>query len=396
MKVVALHTDFRIYWPARLQALNQALESRGDSLDVIEIAGKGSPYAFAAKGDTDGMHWHVLFPESRPEELSGKEIKDPLFRLLDRLNPDVVIAGAIAFPSGALATQWANARKGKRVVIFDDAKAEAVKRNPVVNFVKQCVYNGVDALFLPAEPWQATGEGWGIGADRQFYGVDVVDNEFWGEISLTNRLKRFIVVGRQIPKKKHIEILKAYALYAKTIEQPPYSLLIVGDGPENSKIREIVDVEKLQSTVELVSFVDQETLRSLYHESSAIILNSDENETWGLVINEAMCAGCAVIASRQCGATDVLVKEGVNGYVITSCDDIEGLADAMICYHRLSETDKFAMADKSKEIIAEWGIDRFCQGAIAACDCVVSHPKRNPSLLARLIINKWHGQYRPV
>lgn len=395
MKVVALHTDFRIYWPARLSALSRVLESRGDKFDVIEIAGKGSPYAFAEKGETNGMHWHVLFPDSKPEDLAGKVIKEELFRLLDRLNPDVVIAGAIAFPSGALATQWANSRSGKRVVIFDDAKAEAVKRNPVVNFVKQCVYDGVDALFLPAEPWQATGEGWGIGADRQFYGVDVVDNDFWGDRGQNNQINRFIVVGRQIPKKKHVEILKAYTLYKEAIREVPYSLLIVGDGPENSKVKDLVDAEKLHSAIEMKSFVDQETLRSLYHESSALILNSDEAETWGLVINEAMCGGCAVIASRQCGATDVLVKDGVNGYV-TSCDDIEGLADAMLRYHQLSDSDKQLMAQKSKEIIADWGLDRFCRGAVAACDYVTNNPKRKPSFLARLIINKWHGQYRPV
>ena len=34
MKIVALHTDFRIYWPARLKALYEALNKRGDTLDV--------------------------------------------------------------------------------------------------------------------------------------------------------------------------------------------------------------------------------------------------------------------------------------------------------------------------------------------------------------------------
>ena len=47
MKVVFIHTDFRIYWPARLRALSCFLESKQISLSVVEIAGAGSPYAFA-------------------------------------------------------------------------------------------------------------------------------------------------------------------------------------------------------------------------------------------------------------------------------------------------------------------------------------------------------------
>lgn len=49
MRIVITHTDFRIYWPARLQALNSVLNQRGDTLEVIEIAGEGSHYAFSKR-----------------------------------------------------------------------------------------------------------------------------------------------------------------------------------------------------------------------------------------------------------------------------------------------------------------------------------------------------------
>ena len=119
MKIVALHTDFRIYWPARLRKLNEVLNWRGDSLEVIEIAGLGSPYAFAAKRKEDDLLWHILFPNRKPEELDGATIKSSLFKALTRINPDVIIAGAIAFPSGALAVRWGQ-KTGTKVIIFDD------------------------------------------------------------------------------------------------------------------------------------------------------------------------------------------------------------------------------------------------------------------------------------
>ena len=47
MKVVFTHTDFRIYWPARLDALNSLLTAKGIEFFVVEISGAGSPYNFA-------------------------------------------------------------------------------------------------------------------------------------------------------------------------------------------------------------------------------------------------------------------------------------------------------------------------------------------------------------
>lgn len=96
---------------------------------------------------------------------------------MDTLKPDIIIAGAIAFPSGALTVAWGKRNK-KKVIVFDDAKVEAVQRNPIVNFIKQAVYNGVDAMLFPAPDWKETGKYWNFKKEQLFYGVDVVDNDF--------------------------------------------------------------------------------------------------------------------------------------------------------------------------------------------------------------------------
>ncbi len=95
MKVVFLHTDFRIYWPARLEALNKVFFQRGNQLDIIEIAGKGSPYSFSETVKSKNLNWHILFPDQRPECLSGNTIKKTLYRLLNQITPDIIIAGTI-------------------------------------------------------------------------------------------------------------------------------------------------------------------------------------------------------------------------------------------------------------------------------------------------------------
>lgn len=397
MKIVALHTDFRIYWPARLKALGEALKKRGDTLDVIEIAGKGSPYAFSDKKKEDGINWHILYPESRPEDMSGKEIQASLFELLDKLSPDVILAGAIAFQSGALAVKWTNSKRDRRVVVFDDAKVDAVKRNPIVNFVKRSIYDGVDAMLYPAEPWISTGKYWGFCEERMFFGVDVVDNAFWAEKSNERPFdfRYFVAVGRQIEKKNYFTIVKAYKQYLDAVgKADAYKLVLIGDGPEHKKILDYIVSSQIDDMVVCLPFQSQEKLRSIY-QNAELLSSSSSSETWGLVINEAMCGACAIIASKECGATETLVKPGVNGYVV-NCNDLEAIASAMTDYCQLPEERKEEMKKSSVAIVKDWGLNKFCDGVLRAIDYVSTNKRRKKSLVSKILINNWYGQYKPV
>lgn len=396
MKIVALHTDFRIYWPARLRKLNEVLNWRGDSLEVIEIAGLGSPYAFAAKRKEDDLLWHILFPNRKPEELDGATIKSSLFKALTRINPDVIIAGAIAFPSGALAVRWGQ-KTGIKVIIFDDAKKEAVQRSSWVDWIKQRIYDGVDAMFYPAPDWDSTGRFWGFNPEKIFYGVDVVDNDFWAQPAELNQSwgNYFVSVGRQIPKKNYLSIAQAYVVYCERIGAEAFNWVLIGDGPEHQKIVEFIRASHCGDKVFFLPFLSQKELPAIYQHAQALICCSNEEETWGLVINEAMAGGCPVFSSIQCGATNTLVHDGVNGYTF-SCENIGKLTEFMVSYHNLSDEKKVAMREDSKQIIADWGLDRFAQGACDAIDYVASHKKRKTSLIAKLIIRFWKGRYRPI
>ena len=379
MKIVTLHTDFRIYWPARLQALNAVLNKHGDTLEVIEIAGEGSHYAFSKKEEQTSLPWHTLFPKEKPENLKGNTIKRKLFPLLDTLNPDVIIAGAIAFPSGALAVAW-----GK-------------KNNPVVNFIKQAVYNGVDAMLYPAPDWEKTGKYWNFKKEQMFYGVDVVDNDFWGCPSDLKYQwgKYFVSVGRQIPKKNYFPIAQAYVRYKKEMDNDAFDWVLIGDGPEHERIVKFIHDNHCENKVHFLPFLSQAELPAIYQHAEALICSSSSSETWGLVINEAMAGGCPVIASVQCGATHTLIQEGVNGFQF-SCDDIDKLTELMLAYHKLPQNKKDAMKEASKQIISNWGLDRFAKECCDAIDFAISQPKRKITIIDNLIIDLWKGRYRPI
>lgn len=397
MKIIALHTDFRIYWPARLKALSKALHKCGDSLDVIEIAGAGSPYAFAGNNDTSGINWHVLFPERKPEDLEGRTIRKKLFKLLDEKKPDVIISGAIAYPSGALAVQYGQ-RYGTRIIAFDDAKMAAVPRSGLVNFIKKAIYSGVDAMFYPAPDWASTGYFWGFNDNQMFYGVDVVDNDFWSKPTTLKYEwgKYFVAVGRQIPKKNFVNILKAFSIYLNNVgNHDAYNLVLIGEGEEHQNLVDYANENYIKDKVFFIPFLPQAELQAVYQNAEALCCCSDVTETWGLVINEAMACGCPILASKQCGASSTLVEEGVNGYTF-DCNDINLLSQRMAAFTAFSDNDKTKMRESSLQIIQEWGLPKFVDGAISAIDSVITSGKRHASFPDNLIISKWFGRYNPI
>jgi glycosyltransferase involved in cell wall biosynthesis len=395
MKIVAIHTDFRIYWPARLRHLSNSLQKRGDSLTVIEIAGRGSAYAFAEEAGKAGMDWICLFPNERMEDLDPATAKKAAMAKLDELNPDVVMAGAIAFTSGAAAVDWAK-RNRKAVVIFDDSKKEDVKRNRLVDAIKRVIYASVDAVFCPAEDWQATYRYWGFRKAAVFCGVDVVDNAFWRK-DIPGELpglpgKYFLTAGRQVKRKNFRTVIDAFVEIKKNPEYSNLALILAGDGEERTSLEDAVP-ETDRPSVYFYPFQSQSSLRTLYRQAQAFILPST-SEQWGLVVNEAMASGSPVIVSRPCGCVKSLVAEGENGLVF-SPENTSELAACMEKILRLSSGEWQAMRAKSLEIIARWDLDRFSQGATDAIDYALKNKRRPAYFLWRFLLNGWKGRYNP-
>ena len=76
------------------------------------------------------------------------------------------------------------------------------------------------------------------------------------------------------------------------------------------------------------------------------------DEPWGLVINEAMACGLPVLSSRNVGAAEELVDEGVNGWVF----DPSNVAEITACLGKIAEMSdeaRLAMGAASTRILEE-------------------------------------------
>jgi glycosyltransferase involved in cell wall biosynthesis len=143
----------------------------------------------------------------------------------------------------------------------------------------------------------------------------------------------------------------------------PLSLLIVGAGEMEQALRSLVVEYNLAGVVAVAGFVNQAELPGVYAASDVFVLPA-ENEPWGLIVNEVMCAGLPVIVGAEVGCVRDLVHEGRNGLLV-GAGDVAALASAL---RRLLENDREreAMGREGLAMIREWSYERCRRGLVAA------------------------------
>ncbi len=113
----------------------------------------------------------------------------------------------------------------------------------------------------------------------------------------------------QLIKRKGIDVIleSAYEL-----QNSNYHFLLVGYGSLQKKVSELIESGQLKNTSH-IPFVPNENLMHYYAAADLFLLASFE-EAWGLVVNEAMIAGNAVLVSKYAGCSADLVQNGRNGH----------------------------------------------------------------------------------
>jgi glycosyltransferase involved in cell wall biosynthesis len=72
--------------------------------------------------------------------------------------------------------------------------------------------------------------------------------------------------------------------------------------------------QQLNSLIHFRGYLQKQELPAVFAETDALLFQTDF-DIWGLVLNEAMAAGIACLASNKAGAVYDLIEEGKNGYI---------------------------------------------------------------------------------
>ena len=173
----------------------------------------------------------------------------------------------------------------------------------------------------------------GLPAERVTLTPYSVDNDWWIEQSL--RVDRLAVradwgaaqddvvilfCAKLQPWKRPLDLLRAFgeAKLRNAI------LVFAGEGPLRVELETGASTLGIQAQVRFLGFVNQSQLPAVYTSADMMVLPS-EYEPFAVVVNEAMCCRCPVIASDSVGAARDLVAPVRSDFVFP-CGKIDLLA----------------------------------------------------------------------
>ncbi len=137
---------------------------------------------------------------------------------------------------------------------------------------------------------------------------------------------RILFVGKLIEKKRPMDLLQAFHKLQMELGESMAELWFVGSGIQQIDLEAYV-IEHEVRAVTFWGFQNQTELPRFYAEADICVLPSGYGETWGLVVNEAMCHGKAVIVSDLVGCGRDLVTEH-NGFRFPY-KDVSRLAESL-------------------------------------------------------------------
>ena len=100
-----------------------------------------------------------------------------------------------------------------------------------------------------------------------------------------------------------------------------FHLTIAGDGPLRSEMLAYIEAHNISDVVDMPGLLMGDEIKRQMGESDIYLTTSSCKEGWGTTVNEAMGAGCAVVASASIGSAPFLIDDGVNGFLYDDLDE---------------------------------------------------------------------------
>lgn len=194
---------------------------------------------------------------------------------------------------------------------------------------------------------------WGYFTNCQEFTQDNLDQK--------NCAIKILWAGRMLDWKKVDTLIKALAELSRI--HVGYELTLIGDGPERNKLMRLADTLLDARNYVFLGSVPATEVPKIMSRHDVYVLPSSAYEGWGVVVNEAMACGCAVVASKETGAAAAMIEDGVNGLLFDS-GDWRKLAD-QLCKLACSVELRQRLAIEARRTIKDvWSprvvAERFC------------------------------------
>ena len=345
---------------------------------------------FLAESDLTIRQWHVykdeikfsyeVLPSWRKRWLGYNILlNDGVFSALNKNSPDAILCGGYNYPASWQTAYWAQARRVPLLLWLESTALDRRGGHSLVEFMKRRFLNRCNAFVVPGKSSLDYLEELGISGPRIFTAPNAVDVSLFSELadkarrdegdtrirsSLPSRY--FLCVGRLVRAKGIFDLLEAYSGLDEKIREK-VGLVFAGDGPDRVELMKRAS-RITPGTIHCPGFVHREDLPEFYALADALIFPT-HTDPWGLVVNEAMSCGITVIATDVAGCVASLVKDGLNGFVV-SARDVTQLTRSMA---RLADNSglRVEMGVRSRERIQAFTPTVWADGVVKATQSVL-------------------------
>lgn len=293
----------------------------------------------------DGYPSRFVHPGKSPAGFASLHVSGAMLRDLARTKPK-----AVWIQGWQVAGYWEAAAAARLLGAELWLRAETNARSGQAGVLRPVRNAALRALFALTSNCLYIGA-----ANRAFYlerGVDEgrlarapygVDNALFRAAATRSRLQRddirrawnipadafcFLFVGKFIDKKRPGDIVAAMRRLGDTRR---IHMLWVGEGELLGDIRtQATRCSQALAGVgsSFVGFLNQSEIVNAYGAADCLILPSEADETWGVVVNEALASGLPAIISDACGCAADLVVPGFEDFVYP-VGDVDALARSM-------------------------------------------------------------------
>jgi glycosyltransferase involved in cell wall biosynthesis len=287
------------------------------------------------------------------------------FRALASYDVYIVAGGGLQDTFGMLAAILAANIRRRPSIFLTDAFISAIPipddygwLHRAKRFLERQLYDRLHGL-RPVKELKKRG----ISGDRVFVTIWAVPEleenppTFPEEVRLLTADKRVIMTAGYFRKAKGIDgVIRAF----RRLKGEDLCLIIMGEGRERAHLKSLAGND---SRIHFVGYCEGRTKWAFFF-AAQIFLLFTYHDAWGLVVNEAMQCGCAIVTTDSAGCVPHLVRDGENGLVIKAGDE-EALYTALKRLVRDWDLVR-NMGDRSREIIADLGIAKVAQDFASA------------------------------
>ena len=222
--------------------------------------------------DFDLIDTHYFYPDGVAGVLLGLALRRPV--VITARGDDLDLISTYRIPRRWI--QWAARHAAGLITVSNGLKRRLIELGIPEHRIRT-LRNGVDATAFQPQDREASRRALGFSRPT------------------------ILAVGNLVPKKRHVLAVEALR------ELPELDLVIVGDGPERSRIEALGRELEVSERMRLLGRKPQEDQPAIYS-AADLLVHPSSREGWPNVLLESMACGTPVIAGNFRGVEDIITS----------------------------------------------------------------------------------------